>query len=299
MQPLIKCIATDMDGTLLNSKEKISPENARAIKEAQNNGIEVVVATGRAYVEAKHMLNEANIKCPVISTNGAVVFDQDGKIIASNPMNIEEYKMTRNILDELGIYYEVYTNKGIFSRDKAYTIAMLADIFLTAMPHLDVEYLIKQASKRFELGHVSELDNYDDLYQDLELEYYKVLAFSVEPDKLLIAKERLLDHTALAISSSGKENIEITSTEAQKGNALQNFANSKGIPLKQTMAIGDSYNDVSMFMKVGRPVAMANANTEIKQICGHVTKTNEEDGVAYMIAQVLTANELVASVSQQ
>lgn len=295
MQLLIKCIATDMDGTLLNSKEKISLANVKAIKKAQSEGIEVVVATGRAYIEAQHALQEADIKCPVISINGAVVFDKEGKIIASNPMDKNEYKTTREVLEEIGIYYEVFTNKGIFSRDKAYTIATLADIFLTAMPHLDVEYIIKQASKRFDLGHVLEVDHYDDLDKDDDLEVYKVLVFSGELEKLLEAKERLIEKTTLAISSSGKENLEITSHEAQKGIALEAFVNAKQISLKHTMAVGDSYNDVSMFMKVGNPVAMANAVTEIKQICGHVTKSNEEDGVAHAIIEAITRNALVTS----
>lgn len=295
MQLLIKCIAIDMDGTLLNSKEKISLANAKAIKKAQSEGIEVIVATGRAYIEAQHVLQEADVQCPVISINGAVVFDQEGKVIASHPMDKMEYRTTREILEQLEIYYEIFTNKGIFSKDKAYTIATLADIFLTAMPHLDAEYIIKQASKRFDLGHVVEVDNYDDLDKDDELEVYKVLAFSGKLEKLLEAKELLTEKTALAISSSGKENLEISSDEAQKGIALEAFVNAKQLSLKHTMAIGDSYNDVSMFMKVGNPVAMANALTEIKQICGHVTKSNEEDGVAHTIMEVLMRNALVTS----
>ena len=70
---MIKCIASDMDGTLLNSNQLISEENKEAIVKAQAQGIEFVVATGRSYQEATYVLDEAGITCPVICANGAEV----------------------------------------------------------------------------------------------------------------------------------------------------------------------------------------------------------------------------------
>ncbi len=68
---MIKCVATDMDGTLLDAKMQVSQENKKAIEAAQAQGVEVVVATGRSYFEARFALDEADIHCPVICINGA------------------------------------------------------------------------------------------------------------------------------------------------------------------------------------------------------------------------------------
>lgn len=77
---MIKTIAIDMDGTLLNKMQKVSEENKHAIQRAQSEGVEVIIATGRSYVEARFALDEAGIVCPVICVNGAALFTEDGKI---------------------------------------------------------------------------------------------------------------------------------------------------------------------------------------------------------------------------
>ena len=91
----------------------------------------------------------------------------------------------------------------------------------------------------------------------------------------------------MAVSSSGHENLEITNRQAQKGIALEAFVKAKGIVLAETMAMGDSFNDVSMLERVGRAVAMGNAAYEIKTLCDVVTETNDEHGVAKAILEVL------------
>ena len=91
----------------------------------------------------------------------------------------------------------------------------------------------------------------------------------------------------MTITTSGHKNLEITNKHAQKGIALEAFTKEKGIGLSETMAIGDSYNDVSMLERVGRAVAMENADFEIKSLCDVITDTNDEHGVAKAILEVL------------
>ena len=87
---MIKLIASDMDGTLLNHNHKIPKENVELINYAKNQGIEFVVATGRAYYEALPALNEENINCDVISFNGGIVYDKNGNIIHQNYKKLSE-----------------------------------------------------------------------------------------------------------------------------------------------------------------------------------------------------------------
>ncbi|MCS4558904.1 HAD-IIB family hydrolase, partial [Shewanella sp. C32] len=70
---MVMCIATDMDGTLLNQHQEITEENRLALLNAIEKGVHVVVATGRSYVEAKNVLQEAGLEVPLICVNGAEI----------------------------------------------------------------------------------------------------------------------------------------------------------------------------------------------------------------------------------
>ncbi|WP_369389973.1 Cof-type HAD-IIB family hydrolase [Mesobacillus selenatarsenatis] len=286
-EEMIRCIATDMDGTLLTATQQITAENREAILKAKEQGVEVVVATGRSFEEARFVLEESGLKLPMICVNGAEVRSEDGEIVSSSPLNKAEARQAALRLVESGVYFEVYTNKGTFTEDEDMAITIIVDIFSTANPEVPIEKIAEAAEERMHKGLITKIDHYDELFEDDQYEIYKLLAFSLDDDKLEAAKDGLKEISGLAVSSSGRENIEITSLEAQKGIALEKFVATRGISLEETMALGDNFNDVSMLEKVGKPVAMGNAAQEIKELCGEVTLTNEESGVGKAIMKVL------------
>ncbi|PLR80131.1 Cof-type HAD-IIB family hydrolase [Bacillus canaveralius] len=288
---MIKCIAIDMDGTLLTSSHQITKENEQAIKKAQQMGVEVVIATGRSYQEARYVLDVNQIECPVIGVNGAEVRSAEGVVVAASPLAKEKAKEAAVRLLENNVYFEVYTNKGTYTSDGEKGVSVLVDIFMSANPEADVEEVIKVARERLTKGFVNIIDHYDTLFNDDQYHIYKLLAFSHHIDHLAAAKASLEHVEELAVSSSGHENLEITNEKAQKGIALEAFASSKGISLTETMAIGDNYNDLSMFKRVGRSVAMGNADDIIKAQCDFVTLTNEESGVGKAILEALNTAE--------
>ena len=285
---MIKCIASDMDGTLLNSMEKISEENVRAIKMAQENGVNFIIATGRSYKEARHMLDEAGVNCSVLSLNGAAVYDESGKMIADDPLHIKSVQQVRKVLDEHKLYYEIYTNKGIFTYSKEQSLAILVDILVAAMPNLNPSLIAEKARERFESDFITLIDDYDKLYDIPDLQFYKFLIFSDDDSLLGEISGQLKQSPELAVSSSGPGNLEITNQTAQKGIALSHFVEERNIALSDTMAIGDNFNDCSMFERVGKPVAMGNAPAEIKKLCSEVTLTNDENGVAKAILKAIS-----------
>lgn len=284
---MIKCIATDMDGTLLTATQQITPENREAISKAKEKGVEVVVATGRSYQEAKFVLEEAGLKLPMICVNGAEVRSVEGEIVSSSPLNKDQARQAALRLVENGVYFEVYTNKGTFTEDEDKAISIIVDIFSTANPEVPIEKIAQAAEERLHKGLVRTIEHYDKLFEDGQYEIYKLLAFSLDDEKLAAANVALKEIEGLAISSSGSENIEVTSKDAQKGIALEKFVASRGISMKDTMALGDNFNDASMLERVGKPVAMGNAVDQIKELCGEVTLTNEESGVGVAIMKVL------------
>lgn len=284
---MIKCIATDMDGTLLTATQEITKENIAAIKKAADQGVEVVVATGRSFSEASFVLKQAGLSLPVICTNGAEVRTADGEVVSSNPLEKQIATKAAAILEELGVYYEVYTNHGTYTIDGEKGITIIADIFLSGNPEANVDEVLEAAKERFTKGLVHTIDSYSQLFDNDEHQIYKLLAFSFDLELLAQANEKLKEIEGLVISASAHENLELTSEQAQKGVALEAFTKSRNISLEETMAIGDNYNDLSMFKRAGKAVAMGNADDVIKAQCDEVTRTNEESGVAAVILKYL------------
>ncbi|PLS03858.1 HAD family hydrolase [Neobacillus cucumis] len=284
---MIKCIASDMDGTLLNSMQQISEENKRAILKAQAEGIEFVVATGRSYQEATYVLSEAGLTCPVICVNGAEVRSKEGEVLSSTPISKSLAREVAAKLSEHDVYYEIYTDKGAYTIDPDKAVSILVDIVVSANPEVDPEEIRSAAGARIRDGLIHQIEDYELLFSDENFLIYKVLAFCFDRNKLQAAGEDLKDFTELDITSSGHENLEITNKHAQKGLALEAFVKEKGIDLAETMAIGDNLNDVSMFERAGRSVAMGNASYEIKALCDVMTAANDEHGVAQAILEVL------------
>ncbi|PLT35931.1 Cof-type HAD-IIB family hydrolase [Bacillus sp. V5-8f] len=287
---MVKFIASDMDGTLLNKEQKVSKENKEAIERAQSEGVEVIIATGRSYQEARYALDEAEIECPVIGVNGAVVYTKEGKVAASNPINQETAKSVIQYLAEIGIYFEIYTNDGTYTKNYEKSLGSIVDILLTANPDLDPVKVAEQARERIAVSNIKSVESYERLFAIPGLEIYKFLIFSNHYDQLGQIASFLKENTSLAVSASARENLEVTSQEAQKGVALEKYVQARGGSLSETMAMGDNFNDVSMLERVGRSVAMGNAPSEIKAICDFVTDTNDENGVAHAIIEALNEN---------
>ncbi|WP_203363451.1 Cof-type HAD-IIB family hydrolase [Bacillus sp. REN10] len=285
---MIKCIATDMDGTLLNGRMEVSEENCQAVKEAQAQGIEVVVATGRSYAEARYALDQADIHCPIIGANGAEVRNVSGEILSHSFIEKETAARIFRMLKEIGLYFEIYTAKGTLTDDYEKALDIMVNIFLTAHSEIPQDQIREAAKIRFTKGLLQLVDSYEEIIHKEDIVVYKFLAFSFEQEKLSKAREQLSLIDDIAISSSGSENIEITHLDAQKGIALERFIKEKGISLQETMAIGDNFNDVSMLERVGFPVAMGNADPEVKALCNYVTATNDEHGVAAAIEKVIS-----------
>ncbi|WP_062046583.1 Cof-type HAD-IIB family hydrolase [Bacillus sp. JCM 19034] len=284
----MKIIATDLDGTLLNDKHKISEKNAQAIRQAQKEGMEVVVATGRSYSAAHKPLNEAGLDCPIICLNGARIYTINGENIYDAPLERSSCFRIQQACNEEGLYFEVFTNKGGFSDSRDKFVQVMVDITLSANPNMNRENVEALAKQRFQDEEIEVIENFEALFNNPDIIPYKILAFSILDQELEAVHNRLKDDKDLAISSSGFSNLEFNHPKAQKGIALSFYANEKGIDMKDVMAIGDNFNDESMLRMAGFGVAMGNAEEGIKEICDFVTKTNLEDGVAHAIAKVLS-----------
>ncbi|EEE49814.1 HAD family hydrolase [Staphylococcus capitis] len=284
---MIKLIATDMDGTLLNAAHEISQENQEAIKFAQEHGITVVIATGRAFYEANTPVAETDLKVPYICLNGAEVRDEAFNIMSTSHLNHSLVSKITSTLKEKDIYYQVYTNRGIYTENPQRDLEIYIDIAERAGQKADVEKIENSIQKRIDNGTLKIVDNYDKI-EDIPGELImKILAFDSDLGKIDLVGQELAQSPNLAVSSSSRGNLEITHSDAQKGIALSTIAKQLGIELKDVMALGDNLNDVSMLERVGYSVAMDNAAPEVKTVAKYVTDSNENSGVSKAIKKFL------------
>lgn len=284
---MIKLIATDMDGTLLNAAHEISQENQEAIKFAQEHGITVVIATGRAFYEANTPVAETDLKVPYICLNGAEVRDETFNIMSTSHLNHSLVSKITSTLKEKDIYYQVYTNRGIYTENPQRDLEIYIDIAERAGQKADVEKIENSIQKRIDNGTLKIVDNYDKI-EDIPGELImKILAFDSDLGKIDLVGHELAQSPNLAVSSSSRGNLEITHSDAQKGIALSTIAKQLGIDLKDVMALGDNLNDVSMLERVGYSVAMDNAAPEVKTVAKYVTDSNENSGVGKAIKKFL------------
>ena len=291
---MIKLIASDMDGTLLNHNHKIPKENVELINYAKNQGIEFVVATGRAYYEALPALNEENINCDVISFNGGIVYDKNGNIISITPMLPKDLYYTIEILKSFDISYQLYTKNTIYTTSIETDINAYIDLIRSNGYEPDVEYLRAEAQQKLEVGYITEVENIELYLNEKENPPIKIIAISNDISKLENAAKLLSENTSISVTSSGANNIEIMHKNATKGEALKEIAKIYGINLENAVAIGDNLNDQAMLDIVGYSVAMKNGNIKLKEQAKYVTeKTNSEGGVADTIFKLIEQNNKI------
>jgi Cof subfamily protein (haloacid dehalogenase superfamily) len=285
---MIQIIASDMDGTLLNDKMTISKQNATAIKKAQAAGIHFIVSSGRGYTEIKPLIQEAGFNCPMITLNGAQVFDATGKMLSSAPISDQLAAKLMHFLKQRKLYFEVVTSHGIFSDNRAKRIENFAELLTHLNPETPFKLAVSFAAARMELMNINYTDDYFQLVADPHLSIYKIVAFNNDGSKVLgPIKDQVKKIASLVVTSSAETNIEINHINAQKGIALQQYADLLNVPMDNVMAIGDNNNDLSMLQAAGVSYAMGNAIASVKKTAKRLTSSNIENGVAQAIEEVL------------
>lgn len=254
-------IALDMDGTLLNAEGEISNENKEAILQAQRLGHIVIIATGRSYMDAERQLRLADLECPVVSLNGAVITLADRSVAASTPLNKEDIIPALRWMNEIPeLYYEVYTEDNVYVElDKRVQLEKLAAHKDTEVPEELAWLLQAMVDQQFQQAAVTYVEKMEDVWSKEENLIYKTLVFSLNRELLKEASARFAAIPGLIITASHVNNIEINHEEANKGAGVSMLAAHYGIPAEQVAVMGDSYNDLPMFEMAGYKIAMENA----------------------------------------
>ena len=283
---MIKLIASDMDGTLLNSNHKISEENIKAIKEAERKGIRFAIATGRDYESVKPVLNEYNLKCECIVMSGAEYRDINGSVLESIEIDNEDIKKIIEELHLVGLSCDILTDKGVYGSNKELYEKGLKErkeMLENTMSEEKLKEFEKQFRYLFNPKYVSDINT----FTNENIKIYKVMAYSKDCELIEELKGKFNKNENIAVASTFSNDIEITHVNAQKGRIISKVIKKLNIEKDEVMVLGDSFNDYSMFTEFNNSFAMGNAIDEIKNIATYITDSNDNNGVAKAIYKMI------------
>lgn len=282
----MKLIAIDLDGTLLTSESKPSTEGLKAIQTVLNKHHKVAICTGRASFDVKGIIG-SDLNIPIISANGASIQDENGQVLRQTPLDPESAKAIIQFLTKQGVYFEIFCPDAIYSPfDAEDKLRAEVDMIVSANPSIDRDTLWKSALIQFLQFGIQPIHDPMDIIR-AEIPVYKLLIFTYNEHKLEHIRQHYHNNDTVHTTAAAHLTIEIIAKETDKGSALSHLAAHYGVPLADTIVIGDNYNDISMFQVAGTKIAMGNAVDEIKQLSTHVTLTNNEHGVAHALTQLI------------
>ncbi|MBE7070078.1 MAG: HAD family phosphatase [Ruminococcaceae bacterium] len=255
-------LAADMDYTLLLPGQDVPPENERAVKRLQDNGIAFTIATGRSSFLVGKFAERLGIDIPIITGNGGALFDPvNRKDIVSSDFSdskvrnllklMVENKVNATLYSVTGIYFTKYSKRKFFCEDY----------------NKDVEPA-KQAP-------LFDLD--DDCWKRDDLPPFNKFLLIDPPEEIIRSIENDPD---LTVISSGPTFYDIMTANVTKGQALLGLADYLNIPRGCTFAIGDSDNDISMIADAKYGIAMGNACDGAKKAAAYITAAVSEMGFA-------------------
>ena len=269
----IRLIAVDIDGTLLNSRWEVSLANQAAIGEATKRGIEVAVVTGRRYHFALPVVRQIDAPLTMIVNNGALVRTKDGvthlRHLLSRETALAVLQVTKAWREAAAV---------VFDRPRANQIML--EVIDWADPMRGGYY----TRNREYIGQACPLESC------LEEDPIQVM-FTGQVSPMRDAEETLRgvpfrSTFSLAVTVYEDKDfsmLDVIHPAASKGAALAEWAGARGIAREEILAIGDNHNDLEMLSFAGMPVVMGNSVAALKEQGWHVTRTNDEDGVAAAI----------------
>lgn len=286
----MRLIAIDLDGTLLSTDGSISKENVSAIQSVQKKGDIVTICSGRSLHDTKGILIEADLECPMITGNGAVIYYKNSYLQNSFISDLEVKELINDIRT-LDLYTELYTNEGIYLEVSARkTLEKEVEQLQENTPNFSIERAQYMIETQFRQKGLKFVDNCHD-FDFGPLQVNKVFLMSFDESKLLNFRKLVAKRKReLSLIVSDLEKLEIGNSNVSKGNGLVFLADYLGVPMKETIVIGDNLNDLSMFEVAGMKVAMANAVEVLKRKADFVTGHHNKSGVAEIILKEILGN---------
>jgi Cof subfamily protein (haloacid dehalogenase superfamily) len=257
-----RLIAMDLDDTLLMDDLTVSVATRQAMSEAIALGAHLTIATGRMFDSAQKIARQIGLNVPIITYQGSLIKNLlDEEILYERSVPVDVANQIYDYCLEHGLHLQSYIGDKLYApeeNDKLRGYAKQSNIPYTIEPNF------------------SRVINHD--------RQTKLLIID-EPAKLdaILPELREMLGSRVHVTKSKPNYLEFMHPEGTKGHALRFLAAQYGIPMEETIAMGDAMNDHEMVQAAGLGVAMANAVPALKEIADYITLSNNDDGVKHVL----------------
>jgi Cof subfamily protein (haloacid dehalogenase superfamily) len=275
---MFRLLAIDIDGTLVNSQEELSPATQAALARAGRAGIHLVLATGRRYSRTLHLVEPLGISVPLVTAGGALVKD---------PRDHRTLYCAKFDPGVLRRALELVARSG-------FEPVVCADTYAQGFDY----YLAREDTASAELGEYLRLNPgcgrlWPELVADPPPGIFAAFAMGTREQMLVLEAAlaaRLGGEISTHVLRSPKYSgfmCEIAPGGVTKWSAIRRLAAGWGIGEHEICAVGDDVNDIPMIRAAGLGIAMGNALPEVKEAADRIAPSQEEDGLVTVVAWLL------------
>ncbi|MDO4814274.1 MAG: Cof-type HAD-IIB family hydrolase [Gemella sp.] len=268
---MIKLIATDMDGTLLNDRKEVSEENKLALQKAIDAGVKVVLSTGRPLFGVIPIFLNLGLKNQddfVIVNNGCSVHStKDWKLLDYVKLNESDITRLYNLVKDTDVQLVLTNETTYYVVEEAPSETVIYDASLTFQKPvvISLEEACKEEYNMFQamvMGKPDAIDQFENANRE-----------NLAKDYSVVRSQTYI--------------FEVLPQGTSKASALEKLATDLGIKADEILALGDGNNDIEMLEFAGYSVAMDNAGEAVKAVAKYKTESNNEHGVAKAIERFI------------
>ena len=265
---MLKLIATDMDGTLLNDAKEMPEKTFEIIERLHEKGIAFAVASGRQKFSLQRLYDDIKDEIIIIAGNGSIIIDK-GQIISMDTLDVEVVREIVETVDQLPDLKLIICGLESDYMFENNVMSILPDYLVES--HFPVRTVIKNLADLPEGEQILQLSIYDPQLNSKENVYDKLKHFEGD----------------CHLTVSGSEWVDIINVGVNKGTAIKKLQTMLLAEPEEIMVFGDELNDYEMMQQAYYSYAMANAVPEIKEISNFIAPSNEDEGVIKILENLL------------
>ncbi|HKP68962.1 MAG TPA: Cof-type HAD-IIB family hydrolase, partial [Pyrinomonadaceae bacterium] len=274
---MIKLLALDLDGTLLNSRGEILDANREAIRSAEERGVLVTIATGRRFRDGRPLGIDLELNAPLVTHNGALLKYADSlKTVAASLLTTETAREVVRVGKAFGGDALVSADphgKGALLYDR------VADDNVPFQRYIRWSEMLHGDEAHEAVMHVDDLDN---ILSDHEIIHVSFSGTCVRMEEMIDYLKTELGDTVTVLPTIYPRRdftlIDILPPDASKGRGVEKLARLNNITADEVMTMGDNFNDLEMLEFAGTGVVMGNADPSLRERGEFYTTVTNDEG---------------------
>lgn len=266
---MIKLIASDLDGTIIDNQHVIPNDNLKAINDLKKANIPFVVCTGKTYSISKDICKELNASFGIFGNGSQIIDLSTGEEISRQVLSLDEIKSCFSVIQEHNLHVHAYTENGIVTTNLEYmdlrNSILFPDKINFEIVNSVFEYIKTKNCTVFKLIF-SSTSSLSKIKEKLELTTNLTITHITKTGKY---KDKIIDKEY--------EYLDISPLNVTKGKALELLSQYLELKKEDILSVGDNINDIDMFRASGIGAAVNNAYDEVKQVANYVTNNPAEN----------------------